>query len=168
MLSARLDMPWRDLDNMVAAAFGLPDAAEAWKRHGERGFRAAEVSCLRLALAEPGGVIALGGGTPTIPAATSSLRAAQDAGTAVLVYLRASPGTLRSRMLADTSTCRPSLTGTLPEDEVESIFLKRDSLYRKIADHVAVSDSLTPGELVAQVSSAYRQDVGAEASHRPA
>jgi shikimate kinase len=143
MLATRLKRPFVDLDDVTAARLGCVDVPEAWARHGPAAFRAAEVESLREVLENEGQVIALGGGTPTAPGGEDVLRAAVKSRSIRLVYLRATPETLRARLaLTDIST-RPSLTGEGLIEEVQRVFDARDPVYRAIASEVIEVDGLS-------------------------
>lgn len=124
-----------DLDDVTLRALGASDASEAWRVHGEPAFRAAEAAGLAELLKSPRGrVVALGGGTPTAPGAAEAIREACATGGAVVVYLRATPQVLASRLRASgPGANRPSLTGAGPIEEIESVFAQRDPLYRRLA-----------------------------------
>jgi len=158
LLAGELALRLVDLDDAVAASSGAATAGWAWRTLGERRFRAAEVRELGEALEGPPAVIALGGGTPAIARASEMLRRAQEGGRAVVVYLRASPITLRRRLEAlGDGADRPSLTGADPAEEMEAVFRARDALYRTMTDHIAVADSLTPQQLSALIVGLVRE-----------
>lgn len=154
-LAARLGLLFVDLDEVTAAMLGCVDVPEVWAMHGPAAFRSAEVGALRqlLAGAGPGGtlagvprVIALGGGTPTAPGAAELLREEARAGRIALVYLRASPETLRARLTDTDLDERPSLTGQGVLDEVDEIFRQRDPLYSELATARLETDGMTPAQ----------------------
>ena len=142
-LAQERSLPFIDLDDRTRARLGFATISEAFEQRGEPAFRAAEVAALRAALAEPPGVIALGGGTPTAPGAQQLLREAVGAG-ARLIYLRASAATLRARLIAEgrPSPNRPSLTGVGPLAEIEEVLGARDSQYRALATAIVQTDGL--------------------------
>jgi shikimate kinase len=143
LLAERLRRPLVDLDTATARLLGATRVADAWARAGEQGFRQAESRALAAALAGDGQVIALGGGTPTAPGAVDLLRAACDAGRAMVVYLSAEAGTLRTRLAAADMADRPSLTGADPLAEIDAVFARRDPVYRELATEVLETDGLT-------------------------
>lgn len=157
-----------DLDDRTRAAMGVATVAEAFASQGQAAFRAAEVEALRAAFDElrPGegrgepapaeGIIALGGGTPTAEGAVGVLRQAQSAGRGLLVYLRATPETLRSRLAAPDAD-RPSLTGADTVAEIEAVFAQRDPLYRRLADAEVAVDGLTESEAAEEVLRLWRR-----------
>jgi len=132
-LATRLGVEFTDLDDLTLKNMGAHSVAQAWQSEGEPAFRKAEANALRQAIDQSidGGVIALGGGTPTAPGAEAIIREAP----ATTIYLRGVPALLRSRLPADDEPNRPSLTGASPTDEIERVFNARDPLYASIADH---------------------------------
>ncbi len=139
-----------EIDDRAARRMNAPDAATAIRRDGLPAFREAEAACLEAALTEQGGsVICLGGGTPTAPGAADQLRAACPP--ARLVYLRATPATLRRRLESTDLSTRPSLTGKHPLEEIGAVFAERDPLYLALADTVIDIDDLGVDEVVGRV-----------------
>lgn len=139
-----------DLDEITHTMLGAASAAEALHRFGEPAFRAAE----RRALDEPrvltASVVGLGGGTPTHPASEVELRRRAAFGDRLL-YLRASPETLRARLAATDLSARPSLTGADVLDEITVLFARRDPLYRGLASAVIEIDGLLEHECLARL-----------------
>lgn len=146
-LAGRLGLGFVDLDDLIPPRLGERTVADVFRNHGEPAFRAAERDALEGALAEPGRVLALGGGTPTAPGAEPLLREAARRGTPLL-YLRASPETLRARLSRDDDRSRPSLTGAGTIAEVESVFDIRDPLYRDLATLVLDTDGMSVDAIV--------------------
>jgi shikimate kinase len=136
LLAAQLGAKLVDLDRVTLDVLGRDAVTRAWREVGEEGFRRAEVQALGRVLAGDGGVIALGGGTPTAPGAAAMLREAQAQGRAVLVYLRSEPTMLQRRLTAAGAGDRPALLGDDPIGEIAAIFAARDPLYSELADHV--------------------------------
>lgn len=131
-----LHLPVIDLDRRTLRALNHRNATSAFQALGEPAFRDAEAEQLRLAIAElepTGGVLALGGGSPTAPGADKALQDAAKSGAAI-VYLRGEPGQLTKRLSrSGPGANRPSLTGADPIDEITTIFNVRDPLYRSLA-----------------------------------
>ncbi len=162
-LAARRGVSAVDLDDRVRARFGGRTVTRIWDEEGEPAFRAAEAACLSEVLDEPPGVLALGGGTPTVPAAAARLRAAAACGEADLVYLRARPERLAARLAADRGD-RPPLGGDVVAGDARSgatkvgpdartaraealretrwAFETRDGLYRDLAHLVVELEEL--------------------------
>lgn len=142
MLADHLGVSSQDLDALTLSRMGFATVTEAWAERGEPAFRAAEVEALK-AVIERGGVVALGGGTPTAPGGEELIRRSG----AVTIYLRAQPALLRRRLARGAGADRPPLIGDDPIDEIERVFALRDARHRAIADHVVeLSAHEQPGE----------------------
>jgi shikimate kinase len=122
-LARELGVGFVDTDDLIVARNG--PVAELFARAGEAGFRAAELEAVREALAQPPGVIALGGGAVTY-APTRALLAER----ALRVYLDISVDTLVVR-LRRSRTVRP-LVGPNPSPErVRELLDVREPFYRE-------------------------------------
>ena len=153
MLAQKLRRPFADLDHLTLRAFAeCTSISHAWRAHGEAAWRIAESDALAGALRSSPQVIALGGGTPTIPDAQAALRAARDAGRALVVYLQVDVETLRARLRAAGGD-RPPLRGSDAVDEVADILREREPVYRAMADLV-VDGSRATQEIVTAISAA--------------
>jgi len=139
-LAKSLHLNFLDLDHLTARLLNQPSAADAIRAVGLPAFREGEVRALQSPEANAAGVLSLGGGTPTAPGAIELLHTAKGRGSKV-VYLRATPATLRARLAASDHASRPSLTGAHPLDEIEKLFGDRDAMYRGIADHTIEVDT---------------------------
>ncbi len=148
-----------DLDDRTARVLRSAGAGAALRRRGEPAFRAAERVALRYLLRAPARapalVIALGGGTPTHAPSHCLIEAARRAGLARIVYLRASPATLRERLARDPGD-RPGLVGEDPLAEIESLHRERDALYAAMADATLDTDSRSPDEALGALVRAAR------------
>jgi len=148
-VAERLGCGFVDLDHVTAQVLGCDGAGEAIAQHGMGAFRGAERTALDSELDRLGRVIALGGGTPTADGCAELLREGQSADRCRVVYLKALPVTLRSRLESADNSDRPSLTGGDVLDEIETVFAQRDPLYMDIAesvihvDHVSLESSLS-------------------------
>ncbi|MBX3389157.1 MAG: shikimate kinase [Phycisphaeraceae bacterium] len=145
-----LGLPFLDLDDLTARVLNQPSAGDAIRNLGLPAFRAGEVRALSMPEATSVGVLSLGGGTPTDPVARAALAALQKAGSRI-IYLRATPATLKSRMSATDLATRPSLTGKNPIDEVDQIFRERDPLFKEVADTTIDVDSMSEDSALASV-----------------
>lgn len=139
-LARRLAWPFIDLDHLTPGEAGEATVADVFQNQGESAFRAAEARALAKVLAGDGQVIALGGGTPTVPGAVGLMEQARAAGRARLIYLRASAATLRRHLADARNAHRPSLTGKGILEEVEDLLAQRDGPYRALADVVIETD----------------------------
>lgn len=144
-LAAALQRPFVDLDDVTPGYLGAGTIAELWAKHGEARFRQAEYRALvnqAFPRTKPGPVVALGGGTPTAPGAAEFLRGARARGLGLLIYLRARPETLRTRLERTGGAGRPSLTDAGTLNEVGAVFEARDGLYRELAEISLEMDGL--------------------------
>jgi shikimate kinase len=136
-VAAERGLRFVDLDERTPAYLGATTVAEAWLKHGEPSFRAAEIRALQAAIDENPHVLALGGGTPLAPGARELIEQLKqrEGERTLLVYLRAPAAALRSRLTGAMSG-RPSLTGADPLGEIDAVLAMRDPLYRELADRV--------------------------------
>lgn len=156
LVAPSLGLPFVDLDDITPAILSHATAADALRVCGLPAFRAAE----RQALDDPrvlaAGIVSLGGGTPTHPPCEAELRHRAALGDR-LIYLRATPATLRERLATTDLAARPSLTGAGPLAEIPTLWAQRDPLYRSLATTVIEVDGLTD-QAVAQLVHATRCD----------
>ncbi len=141
LAAARLNLPFLDLDNLTSKVLNQPSAGDAIRNLGLVAFRAGEIRALAMPEAKSVGVLSLGGGTPTDSTARSLLADMHKSGSRI-VYLRATPATLRARLSKTDLSSRPSLTGTNPLDEIDQIFRQRDPIFRSVADIAVEVDAL--------------------------
>jgi shikimate kinase len=141
LLAQRIGRPFIDLDEPVLAWLGESSITAAWQRHGEAAWRAAEARTLAQLLREDGRtpppwrIIALGGGAPEIADVETLIEREKSAGRAKVVYLRCEVGELQRRLSASPGD-RPGLTPAGVVDEVPAVLVRRDPIYRRLADHV--------------------------------
>lgn len=161
-LAATLDgFEFQDLDRDVLADADENSIAEIVEKHGWDGFRLREYEQLQIwlwglhHLPDRRLVLSLGGGTPTHEPSLALLQSAELHGMIRLVYLRAQPHVLASRMEATAD--RPSLTGEDPALEIERVFAERDELYRSVADAVIDVDDQSVEETAKAVVGALQQ-----------
>ena len=141
-LAERLGARFVDLDAEIVARTGrsIPDI---FREGGEAAFRAAELEALRAVLdgADAAGVtvLALGGGTLTVPAAREIILAETEC-----VWLRTRLETIRERIgAADAS--RPLFA------DAEVLFAARAPIYA-LAPHAVDTDGLSPGEVAESIA----------------
>lgn len=138
-----------DLDDLVAQAARCANAGEAFQSLGERAFRTVEATELGALLKrDEGGVVALGGGTPTAPGCEAMLGDAAGRGWTI-VLLDADDRCLGDRIALDGDS-RPSVTGARPADEVAAL---RSARWPTLA-RLAHSTVVTAGRSVAQSAQA--------------
>ncbi len=132
-LAEELSLPYFDLDRLIETEYRtdrLVACRDIYRRHGRRYFMSLETQAakrLSLALRKRPGVGALGGGTCDNAAAVEAL-----VGCALIVYLRDGEARLFERIM------RGGLPAFLPKDDPSAAFhelyLRRDALYRRLAD----------------------------------
>lgn len=146
-----------DLDDLTPGVLGEASVAAAWTMHGQAEFRRAEAAVLRELFEResvggrgPPRVLALGGGTPTTPISRSYLEQLKAAGKIRLIYLRATPATLRERLGPGDNTHRPPLMPGSEDAirEIDEVFNARDPLYRQLADAVIECDGLSEEQVI--------------------
>ena len=144
-LAERLGARFVDLDAEIVARDGRT-IPEIFRAGGEVAFRAVELETLRAVLAEaasaPGDVVlALGGGTLTVPAAREIILAQTQC-----VFLRTRFETIRARLgAADAS--RPLFA------DAEALFAARAPIYAQ-APHAVDTDDLTPDAVAGAILAA--------------
>jgi len=133
LVADRMQRRFVDLDDRTRLRFSESSVQAIWIKHGEAAWRAAETEALRDVLAEPPCVLALGGGTPMIPAARAMLEQARKDRAITVVYLRCSAEALQQR-LAKQAGDRASLTGRGVVEEVPDVLASREAAYLALAD----------------------------------
>lgn len=118
--------------------------AEIFREQGEAIFRKIERDVIARAVRDRPCVIATGGGA----FADSSNRAHLRSGGAVVVYLKASPELLASRVRR--SRKRPLLSQDEPLDRIRELLVQREPMYL-LADHAIETDQLNVEETVARI-----------------
>jgi len=139
-LASFLDMPFVDSDEEILRITGKPSVQSIWDEGGEGAWRAIEGEIV-LELLQDGGIIALGGGAPMIPA----IRKALDAHGSVF-YLSAPLEVLMERLQA--SSDRPALC----QDE-DTMLKLRAPIYRECAS-VEIDASGTLDETMSAIETA--------------
>ncbi|MGE0797099.1 MAG: shikimate kinase [Lautropia sp.] len=130
-LARRLDRDFLDVDRELEARLGV-DIPTVFDLEGEGGFRRREAQLIAELTARSGLVLATGGGAVLLPENRAALAAR-----GLVVYLRASPADLWSRLKRDKH--RPLLRSPDPRQRVQSLVAERDPLYLEIADHVVAT-----------------------------
>ncbi|MFF3206935.1 shikimate kinase [Streptomyces sp. NPDC002962] len=141
LLAERLGVAYRDTDDDIVAEAGR-SIAEIFVDEGEESFRAIEKRAVRRALAEHGGVLALGGGS-ILDADTRALLAGQR-----VVYLAMDVEEAVKR--TGLNAARP-LLAVNPRKQWRELMEARRSLYEGVATAVVTTDGRTPEE-VSQVA----------------
>ena len=132
--AARLDRSFVDTDELVVAAAGRT-IEEIFVTAGEAGFRALEHQAVSDACASPLPlVIACGGGAVLDPQNRDVLR-----GTGLVVWLRAAPSELATRVRAE-GRVRPLLPAAGEEQALERLAMLREAAYDAVADAAVDTD----------------------------
>jgi shikimate kinase len=127
-IAAALGVPFVDADREIERRQGRT-VAEIFAAEGEPAFRAIEEQVVADLVDEPGvRVVATGGGAVLSPATREHLRRRS-----IVVWLRASPAILASRVRPDGS--RPLLADD-PRGTLERLSAERAPLYREVAHHI--------------------------------
>ncbi|MBA4866822.1 shikimate kinase [Streptomyces sp. PSKA54] len=137
LLAERLGVGYRDTDDDIVAAQGRT-IAEIFVAEGEPVFRAIEKAAVRRALAEHGGVLALGGGA-ILDADTRALLAGQR-----VVYLSMDVEEAVKR--TGFNAARP-LLAVNPRKQWRELMEARRHLYEEVATAVVPTDGRTPEEV---------------------
>ena len=142
-LAAHRGWDFVDSDADIEARTGRT-VAEIWAADGEPAFRRLESEALAEALAsERPAVVAAAGGVVLDAANRARLRDCES-----VVWLRARPGTLVSRVASGTH--RPLLDSD-PEAVLTRLVAEREPLYAEVADVTVDVDGLAPEQVVALV-----------------
>jgi shikimate kinase len=143
LLADRLGWGYRDSDADVEAATGLT-VPELFARDGEAAFRRAEATVLSEACADPSpSIVSVAGG-----AVLSEDNRRLIASSGIVVWLRASPETLATRV--GDGRGRP-LLGDDPAEAVVRLVAVRAPLYAELADVVVDVDQLDPATVADRI-----------------
>ena len=142
LVADALGCPFIDLDQVIEKKAGrsIPEIFEA---DGERGFRRLEKQALEKTVdkyAESTAVLALGGGTVTIPGAVRLLQEKT-----LCIYLEASAETLAERLKGQTSQ-RP-----LADENFAQRLAERRPLYEAAAQVTIETEGLSPAEITDEI-----------------
>ncbi|MGW6739005.1 shikimate kinase [Streptomyces sp. NPDC055013] len=137
MLADRLGVVYRDTDDDIVAEQGRT-IAEIFVDEGEPAFRAIEKRAVQRALAEHGGVLALGGGA-ILDADTRALLAGQR-----VAYLSMDVEEAVKR--TGLNAARP-LLAVNPRKQWRELMEARRHLYEGVATAVVATDGRTPEEV---------------------
>ena len=143
LLADALGCPFIDLDEAIVKKAGRPIPA-IFEADGERGFRRLEKQVLEQTVAkyaENTAVLALGGGTVTVPDAVGLLQE-----NTLCIYLKASLETIQGRLEGEKQG-RP-----LADDRLAERLSEREPLYEKAAHITLDTDGISPEALVDVIS----------------
>jgi shikimate kinase len=122
--------------------------AEIFADDGEATFRNLESAVLADVVAIDRQVVSLGGGVVLRPENRLMIK---EAG--IVIWLTASPETCLARIAADTTTAsrRPNLTASGGLDEVRTLLVQREPLYRECATVILETDAKSPAAVATEV-----------------
>lgn len=146
-LATKLGLQFVDTDQMISTDAGM-EISEIVASRGWELFRKKEKEVVSQLSKFGGQVIATGGGVVTVPENQAVMR---SSGT--VIWLKASPVTIRKRMQADhgTATSRPSLTGQGSLAEIGEVLIERNPLYARAAQHFLDTDKLSISQVVEKI-----------------
>ncbi|MGQ9921093.1 MAG: shikimate kinase [Desulfobacca sp.] len=147
LLAAQLRRPFIDLDAEVEAEAG-ETIASLVQRAGWPEFRRREKEAVQRYAARRGQVLATGGGVVLDPDNIARLRS-----TGHLIWLKASPATIRARLRQETVqvASRPGLTAQGTLAEIDEVLAAREPFYAAAATLTLDVDLATPEELVQEI-----------------
>lgn len=153
MAADRLGMGFADLDDLIESRQGQR-ISRIFAEVGEQGFREVELLTLREVLAEGDMgvdmILALGGGTPTVPAAAELLR------TVPTVYFKASAQTIADHLKGHFDS-RPLLRdGGVAA--IENLLSVRSAIYESTATDVIDIDGLSKEEMTLALCQVVRKN----------
>jgi len=137
-LAAKLGWQFLDTDSLLVSESGI-SIKEIVETHGWQTFRKLEHVIVEQVCTLDRQIVATGGG---VVLSTANVQLMKQSGR--LVWLRATPETIRRRMIqdADTETLRPALTSKDSIAEIEETLLERESYYRQAMDFYVQTDRL--------------------------
>lgn len=142
-----LGCPFLDLDAIIEKA-GERSIPEIFAADGEEGFRKLEEKYLRSTLGKYSGstaVLALGGGTVTVPGAIPLLQEKT-----LCIYLKATPESLAGHLEGNSSN-RPLLQEGKLIENIRERLSGREKLYREAAHIILETDGLSPKEIADEI-----------------
>ncbi len=141
-LAARLDVEFRDTDDMISETAGKP-IPEIFVDDGEAHFRQLERTAVTEALASFDGVLALGGGAIM----NDDTRAALREHTVVFLSVELTDAVKRVGLGAG----RPLLSVN-PRATLKYLMEQRRPLYAEVARHTVATDGRTPDDLADEIA----------------
>jgi len=145
---AGASLPFVDTDAEIERKEGR-SVRDIFAADGEPAFRALEEDVVAASLAAAAAsVIATGGGAMESAATRKLVNRARAEGRALVVWLRAEPAELASRV--GRSTHRPLLDGD-PAGRLGELAVARAANYSAVADLVVDTDGLSPAEVAERV-----------------
>lgn len=150
-LSYKLKKCLIDTDQLIERRAGMT-IRDMFAQKGESYFRQKETECLNSLYHELGSrIIALGGGTPMREENRDIIK-----GLGKVVYLKASPETIYSRVKHDTK--RPLLQCENPRERIEALLKERGPVYESLADIIIHVDGKQIKDVVREVAEAVNSE----------
>jgi shikimate kinase len=137
LLAARLAWSFADTDSLLVAE-KQTSIREIVEQFGWEDFRRWECQVVQRVCGELRQVVATGGGAVLDDANVARMKAAGK-----IIWLRATPETIRRRMMQDkgTKALRPALTENDSITEIEETLLERESCYKRAMDFSVDTDN---------------------------
>jgi shikimate kinase len=145
LLAEGLDLPFRDTDSDIEATAGKP-ISDIFVDDGEDHFRALERAAVAAALADFGGVLALGGGAILADSTRDLLRGHR------VVYLSVGLSDAVNRV--GLGAGRP-LLAINPRATLRHLLGQRHPLYEEVATLTVSTDGREPVEIAAEIRKAF-------------
>jgi len=155
MLAAMLKWPAADSDDWVEQHIES-SIREIFQSQGEAGFRALEIKAIEvLSQSIQPSVVSLGGGAILREENVHRIRE-----TGWIVWLKASPDSLHSRILADQTTVdrRPALTNLDGLNEIHDVLAIRSPIYASVANVSIDTDDRNTKDIAEEIYSIYQRE----------
>ncbi len=142
-----------DTDELIVRRTGR-SIAEIFAEEGESGFRRHEREVIAQVVANPPGIISVGGGAILDRQNVELLR-----GVAWIVWLTAPPEVLAARVCLDprTAASRPPLTDHPGEDEIRRLLAERSACYERAADAIVDTADGSARDAVMRITERWEQ-----------
>jgi shikimate kinase len=146
-IAETIDWSFVDADVILVRESGRP-VKEIVDAEGWETFRRMEQSTLKQICTKDHQVVATGGG---VVLDTANIKTMQTNG--MVIWLRASAGTIQKRMQQDKSTgnFRPALTDKGRIEEIEDMLLQRTPYYESASDFSIQTDNVPINEISANI-----------------
>ena len=147
LLAARLGWHFIDTDSSLVSKSGT-SIKEIVKTQGWEAFRKMERDIVKHVCLHDRQVVATGGGVVLNLTNVDRMRAAGR-----IAWLRATPNTIRRRMVQDSETdaFRPALTSTDSVSEIDATLIEREPLYRNAMDFFVDTDERGTDEICDEI-----------------
>ncbi|HKM04102.1 MAG TPA: shikimate kinase [Lachnospiraceae bacterium] len=143
-LSYKLELTMIDVDKQIEKEQNAT-ISQIFTNYGEEYFRDLESSYLeKIRNNQTRQIISVGGGLPLRKENRALLKEMGQ-----VIYLKASPFTIYSRLEHDTQ--RPLLQGEQPLEKISSMMLKREPIYEEAATRIIETDGKTFDEIINEI-----------------